>query len=113
MEKEFFKIIEAIWIHKWVIIWFLTWITKWVFQVRKRDFNLLIFLTEGFLSIVIWYVSWELVETKDMLSIYKIIFTSVMSWNAFILTSILFNPDLFKKIIFWFIDKKIDINIKK
>lgn len=112
MEKEFMKFIEAIGLHKWVIIWFMTWITKWAFQMRKNDFNLLIFLTEGFLSIVIWYVSWEIVEPKEMLGIYKIIFTAVMSGNAFILTSIVFNPQLFKKILFWFLENKIDINIK-
>ncbi len=113
MEKEFLKLIESIGLHKWVFIWFITWLTKWAFQIRKNDFNLLIFLTEGFLSIIIWYVSWEIVEPKEMLSIYKVIFTWVMSWNAFILTSIIFNPELFKKIIFWFLEKKIDISWKK
>lgn len=99
--------------HKWITIWLLTAIVKWIVQLRKQNFNVLVFITDTVLALIVWYVSWELVAQEDMLWVIKLIFTIFMSWNAFVLVSILFNPELAKKVFFNFIKQvvKADLTI--
>lgn len=105
------KLIEIIQ-QKWLIIWAISALMKWTIQVRNKDFSLMIFFTDMFLWLIIWYVSWELVADKDMHCSLKRIFVTFMSWNAFVFVSILYNPELAKKIFNNFFSKILKDNTK-
>ena len=99
--------------HKWVIIWWFTALIKWLIQLRKKDFNLLVFITDFVLAVIIGYVSFELVrESQEINFIVKLIFTAFMSWNAFVVVSIMFNKDLARKIFLNFFWKILEQDLK-
>lgn len=100
-------------IQKWIVIWVITTLMKLTIQIRWENFSWVVFLTDMFLACVIWYISWEIVATKDMMNIFKYIFVAFMSGNAFVLVSILFNPDLAKKIMLTFLWKTLDIKMEE
>lgn len=110
MEKYIYEMLKNT--NSWIVIWFLTSVTKWVFQIRKNDFKVLVFFTDMFFAVIVWYVCWELVTSLDINIIIKTIFVFIMSWNAFVLLSIIFNPDFFKKLFIWIIEKNLDIDLK-
>jgi len=98
--------------HKWIVIWWITAIVKWTIAVRNSNFKVIVFITDLILAIIIGYVSWELVVDKDFSNILKVIFTFFMSWNAFVLVSIMFNQELAKSIFMNFIGRNLDLNEK-
>ena len=104
------KIVELMQ-HKWILIWLFTSLIKWVVQIRKKDFIFFIFLTDIFFALIVWYVFWELVKDWEMYLIVKVLFVWIMSANAFALFSVLFDPNFFKSIIIWLIEKKTWIDL--
>lgn len=100
--KEYLWQFKDLITSKWIIIAFLTSLTKGVFQIRKRDFSITIFITDLFLSLPVWYVWWEMgIETK--VNYWFLVFTTViMSGNAFIVLLLIFNPENAKKLLWKF-----------
>jgi len=66
--------------NKGLIIWLVTALLKWVIQLRKKDFVWLVFFTDLFLGLVVWYISWELVKEIDVNLFYKIVYVWFFSW---------------------------------
>jgi len=114
MEKQIVELIK----HTWIIIAWIISIIKWIYQVRIWNFRLLIFITDLALSLPIGWITWELVVDMNIWLAFKFLFVWYMTANAFVWTSILFNPkwakwffDLFRKIFIKSMESKYNIDL--
>jgi hypothetical protein len=97
------KIIEIVQ-QKWMWIGSVASIFKAIVDVRNGSFKWNIFLTDLIMAMIVWYVAWEL--TTDFNEAVRVIFTWILSWNAFVLWSIIFNKEVAENLIYSFFEKK-------
>ena len=100
MQKQIIELLQ----HNWVQIASIISLWKWVYHFRLWNFRWLIFITDIFFSLPMWWIAWELTVDLNIWIIFKIIFVVYISANAFVWTSIIFNPDTAKEF-FIFIKK--------
>lgn len=84
---------------KWLLIAIATAVTKGIFQIRKRDFNILVFFCDLLLAIPVGYVWWEMWTATNANEWFLIISTVIMSGNAFTILLFIFNPETAKRML--------------
>lgn len=100
--------------HEWIKIWMISAIAKWLIQARKNDFKKMVFVTDFFLAIIVWYVSWELVKDMDQINqVAKIIFVFVLSLNAVVVVSAFSDKKVATAILGRYLGNLPDTNTKK
>ena len=85
---------------KGTVIGFITALSKLLNDIRTKNFQWRVFITDLLATPLMGYIAYELVKNIDSISDWqKIVFTIFMSLNTFVVLKLATNPNLVKAMI--------------